>query len=480
MSPRILLSHIGNRNLLWQGKTHFAMVKSGETPFDFRSFTRTLWEQFDETQAQLQTNILDTLLEAQGETLSQVILLSSDQPPGLRNDQDTLYVGLILQRLLAQSYPNLRIEHRIIQAPVTDTNQLLRAYRSLLHEIRQQHPEVPLMLCDAGGTAQQKAALKIMLEFLFDPEDYVVYYVAQGLDYQSELQEVQPVEYRWIIDAEQIQGLVQQGNYQGALDLYGRHHRKARDSTLWKLLQFAQYRKERLRADARVYTDPSLYPEAWYARQGFLQDYRVSLAVGNQQAWAVPFLGREAYFELCEILALVQFQLSCKNYTQVVMHFTRFIENYLRFCLIRQFACPYDHSNGQGMRRLLQLASADATIRQHFGKREIKAGLSTQLLVCAQHPDPTHQRLLTYLRSLLQHLNPLFRQQRKGPPFALNSVRNQIAHQGLGVAEATFIGIPGIVRAILEASRVLGMPPVNPYVEMNTAIEDLLQSQSFH
>lgn len=472
---KILLAHLGNRNLLFEGKTFYSLPREQQEG-GFRAFSQRLLREYPTLADKIGLNILPPLLEAHSADISQIILFSSDHPPGYRNDQDTCYAGEVLARKLKELYPLLPVHNEIIRQPVTDPNKLLQAYRKALNEIQDTYPDAQLMVCDAGGTPQQKSALKIMLEFLYDPEDIEVYYVAQGQNYESVLELAEPVEYRRIIDAEQLFGLIEHGYYQGAIELYGRRHRAARFKPLWPLLHFGQFRKQRLTAEARRYAEASQYPADLYAQLPFLRNFQSGEPLGSNWAWAGELMPQEVYFDLCELLSLVQFQLSLRDYTQVVMQLSRFVENYIRALLTHQFACPFDKSNGEGIRKMMQIAGKMPHVSRHFGKRPLKAVLATEILVCQELPNLPHQRLIKHIQMLNSQLHPLFRGKRRqqGGIVALNEVRNRVAHQGQGVSEATFNAIPGLVQFVLLASEILGLPESNVYLEMNAGMMELL------
>ncbi|MEZ4851063.1 MAG: hypothetical protein R3B93_21095 [Bacteroidia bacterium] len=102
---KLLITNLGNRNLLLEGKTHFAMIKEQSLAFNFRDFTKDLIDRFEEVKPRLQVNILDTLLEAKSSEIDRVIMFSSNHPSDQRRDQDTCYEGEILVKLLSEQFP---------------------------------------------------------------------------------------------------------------------------------------------------------------------------------------------------------------------------------------------------------------------------------------------------------------------------------------------------------------------------------------
>ncbi|MEZ4851061.1 MAG: hypothetical protein R3B93_21085 [Bacteroidia bacterium] len=78
-----------------------------------------------------------------------------------------------------------------------------------------------------------------MVEYLFDRDDFGVLRFP-GKNYQSEVVEMPPIEYRRILDSEQILTLIERGNYGGALEIYIRLYRKANETPVFAITQFWQ------------------------------------------------------------------------------------------------------------------------------------------------------------------------------------------------------------------------------------------------
>lgn len=474
--PKIILANLGNRNLRYQGRLHSEWYQAGDTRLDFRAFTQDLLARYEAVAADISPQILPTLLDAKGQEAGLVVLFSSAQPEGFRQDQDTYFAGEILVRKLGACYPHLHVVHYPIEAPVTDGNLLAPAYREALRALREQAPAAGVLLCDAGGTPQQKAALKILLEFMFDRQDIEVYHVAQNAGYTSELRPAPPLAYRRIIDAEQMLGLLQQANYLGALDIFTRLNREAVESPLYHLLKFAHYRSERLTADARDHADPALYPEDWQDQIGLLRAYAAGEPAGKYLPWAQDCLRPEAFFDLCELMALAQLNYWLRRYTQVVMHLSRFMENFLKGVLSQCYDCRFEHSNGKGMHQLLRVAKKLPAVRSYHGKRDIRPSLETMILVCDEVDNAALRRFISGFRALHHRLNPMYSRKEPGePPYALNQVRNEIAHNGRGVTASLFMGIPRLSHHIGDWAQWLGLPDLNPYDELNALIKKHLE-----
>ena len=477
---KILLANIGNRNFLYQGKTYYELLKDGDIHDDFRSFTEHLWQQYDQIHTELTINILQVILEAKKEEIEKVILFVSDHPTDTRRDQDTLFAGKILARLIPKHYPEIIVQIHSIQVQITDPNQLLLAYRNFFRQQITAEPERQYLICDAGGTAQQKSSLKIICEYLLDREDFEVYYVAQGKDYQSELRLIPPVEYRKILDAEQIIGLIERGEYRGAVDIYSRMNRHASESPVFQLLQFGRYRSERLWMEAQRYADPGQYPEALRPNLHSLSAYRKLEAAGNHTGWAAELFPARSYFEICECFAILQREYELEHYTETVLNMFRFMEAYLYHVLDETFGYHFRQDYQGAQHALLRdIPHRFPGIRRFFGKKKkIRGGLPI-LILAASHihglKHDTHEKMIHSFQSFNSLLNKEFKTNSHLLP--LDMLRHQIAHRGLGVTRQEFLSIPHIDGVLLAWGRWLQMPLTNPYRHLNQLIENCLTTQ---
>ena len=231
---KILLANIGNRNLKHKGETYFHKTHGGT----FKEWTFNLLNNYKTVVTDLAINILNDLLEVQKEHLSEVILFASNQIEEQKQDQDTIYEGEILKRLIESQY-GLSVRVIEVNCKVTDNDLLLRFYRNQLFELKNQYNgDLEIVICDAGGTAQQKSALKITTEFMLEIDRFEVWYVNPD----SHLEAVKQQEYRRIIDEIQVSSLVQNGQFEGALSLYSQMSSELQNPNVLALLQVASKR----------------------------------------------------------------------------------------------------------------------------------------------------------------------------------------------------------------------------------------------
>lgn len=180
MIKKILISNTGNRNLKVNGDFITKIFNANDENY-FREQTYSIWQQIqnNEFQGELKPVIINEVIELEKDNLEKVILISSDMPNTLRNDQDTIYAGKILCHILKKQYPEIEFINYPVNKSVFIYDELFTFYRSFLLKLKHENPDSKIIYCDAGGTSQQKFALKISLEFLFKPDKFTVYYVAQ-------------------------------------------------------------------------------------------------------------------------------------------------------------------------------------------------------------------------------------------------------------------------------------------------------------
>ncbi|MEM6806466.1 MAG: hypothetical protein AAF696_34020 [Bacteroidota bacterium] len=476
MQKQILIANLGNRNILYKGEYHFGLAKEGKTDFSFRSYTQDLWENFETKKSDISLNILDSFLSEKADEIDGLVLFASDQPKSLRRDQDTIFVGKIIEKLIPEQYPNLAIQVRSLNIPITNNDALLRAYRGHIQQLKAQFPESKFLICDAGGTAQQKSALKIMCEYLLDREDLEVYYVAQGKDYQSKLEKAPNIEYRKILDAEQIISLMSAAQYKAAAQIFALGNRQAHKGAPYRLLLFCHYRMERMWQEAQNLGKTESYPEEIQKDLGGMKAYTQLKALGQYKGWIKEIFKKRSYFQLCENYLILDRHLINEDWTAVVLNMFRFIESYLYYALEEKLGYALIKNFHQEQKRLIKDAKTKfPEIAHRFGRKPIKGGVPLFIVAASQIKDqtsPIHGYFLKSFASLISILNPDFRRQSNLIP--LDVLRHQIAHRGLGVSKQEFDSIPEVKSTLAAWGHWLKVPESNALREMEKLIKNLL------
>ncbi|MCZ2101498.1 MAG: hypothetical protein LC107_08185 [Chitinophagales bacterium] len=217
---KILLTNLGNRNITFQGKTYNEWDISNQNHkhfVNFANWTKKLNDDFEKEKAFLDINIINPIIN-QKENYDYIVLYYTDQSDyETRTDQDTIHEAAIIKRILIDRYEY--IEDRIItiavKSKVIDNGGLLKFYRSELTRIKKKYDAPFITICDAGGTAQQKMALKVIAEYVFDASQYEILYVEKN----SLITDVNVNEYRKVINSEQAISLIKHGEFGAAAEL---------------------------------------------------------------------------------------------------------------------------------------------------------------------------------------------------------------------------------------------------------------------
>lgn len=473
---RVLISNIGNRNIQYKGSTYFDFSKikkdhpdfvdffksseESHTTLSFKNFTQYLLMNFEREKKYVIPNIIQTLIEEKKETIQHVILYSSNQVNQNRQDQDTLYEGELLVKLLSEIYPTIHFENKVLTCAVTHNDALLETYRGEIGDLLERFPNQPFYLCDAGGTAQQKSALKIMFEYMVEKADFEVYYVSKGEGDMSSVEKVEQIEYRKVIDGEQIRILIQHLQYQAAYNLYTHADKSAGNSLVGKLLMFGHFRTQKLIHDAKRYIPDSVAE---------LKDFSNMTPIAPYPTWMHEIIDRQTHFRLCELLSLVQIYLYIENYTFAVLTLSQFIESYVNAVLEVKF--QYSHNYEEAKRQIVIGAKLEyPNVAAHFpGNRNVIDGIPTRILIAENCENSAHLDFIHHFKGLYSHLNAHLQRE-----YSLDRLRNAAAHEGKGVSKSAFFRVYHIEEVLTDFYRWLNLPSENVYIQLNHGIKNAL------
>jgi hypothetical protein len=322
---KILVANIGNRTLI---EVHHKGTGIGQKPYispdgkahegNFIHLTQLILEKsWFET---VKINIIDKIIDQNINDLTDIYLFVSDQR-GDYTSQDTLYAGKILKKLIISKYNFKETQISVIEikANVIEADKLIPIYRKAILDIKNQAAYVnkKFIFCDSGGTPQQKASMKIVVEYLFKGNNYEYKQVIQKTDYNetfnfenSIVKPIASVEYAKIIADENIILLCQQGAYQGAKLL--RLSVTSVHDNIYKVLNFIELRMNRLTYNAKMLVSGLRPP----FRRKFptLDNYDQNTPLGNYTPWQNDF-HKEDFFQLCEILSIAQYYWSLSDWS---------------------------------------------------------------------------------------------------------------------------------------------------------------------
>ena len=454
---KILLANIGNRNLNLDGKPLFQHFKPKENTV--KAFSRDLLHNFEDVRDRLSVVIIDTLISKESDDLEEVILYGSDQNDEAVNDQDTIYVALILQKLLQEQYPESRFTVKPLEGiSVVDNDALLKFYREELIKISTQSSELEFIVCDAGGTAQQKSALKIMAEFVLTSKKYRTYY--QNIK-SNTLELVEQVEYRKVITQEQVAVLVGQGEYSAALTLYTL---TSPHDSLVRLLKLGAFRKEMLHESAISCINGSLMQlDPW------VEGFKKRITNHEKESIWDELLGKKFLFALRERLDWTCYAFQLGNVTAAVLGFQVFTEYLVNVLLECRFPKFKNASEDKRVGSLLvrHIRENEPQLDDFFKSPIDRVSLPVLIKFCQTFAEEEVAELLADL----ERYNSLLNKINKINSMGIDELRNRIAHDGEGVTHEKLQRIaPNFNDQLRRFRRLLAMPSENGYNLLNEII----------
>jgi hypothetical protein len=322
MGKAIVLANIGNRNIRYFGKNPKIDLIGSEA--SFRESTKLLLENFEQESEFISAQILPEFFNAMNEDIQELVLFGSDSPQGTRNNQDTIYVARLLDRIFLRDGYLFSINVVPIRIRVVDINELMVFYRNFLNTLIENAPQRRFFICDAGGTTQQKTALKIIAEYLIPKENCRIFNVVLDKE-KSYPEEIFSFEYRRVIDGHQCEALIKQFNFSGALLLQIQNNPGA-GGTVVELLRiasdlFANHADKALKAIRQ----PS---------KNLKQVTLINRLMNNGyyaeplKKWGAIF-SEDAVFKLCLLLDIAEAHLKVKSWGFALLYHHIFIERFL-------------------------------------------------------------------------------------------------------------------------------------------------------
>ncbi|MEM9722675.1 MAG: hypothetical protein AAGA10_25640 [Bacteroidota bacterium] len=479
---KILITNLGNRNITYQGEFHQDLRKKNRDIGNFRTWTEGLWKNYDQEARHIQPEILHALIDDQETQIGRVIMFSSNQPANVRRDQDTYFEGKILLNWFQEKYPHIEFEHWEMDTLVIDNEALLRAYQEQILKMQKRYPDKKYILCEAGGTAQQKSSLKIMLEYLMEADDFEMYYVPQEREGVSGKPiKRENIQYRKVLDAIQIERQIKDLRYEAAMNLYAQD--KKGKSDVSRLLLFGTLRSHQLHRELKgKIGQMNKRLKEWE----MIRNYQVFDPGHYYQGWLQKiFPYPYPVFVITECLMLTQKYLSIGNFSEGVIKLQIFIETYLGEVLVQGHIPEYENKNYHQLKKALlydfEQQRWENIIRwneERFksGQKELGKidGNPIRILTARNIANPIHQQLLSDFCDIIYFFDEKGFDNNPATKIAIDTLRNGIAHKGIGVTEERFLKIPGIEEKLNRWYRYFHFA-INPYDELNEKIVALLK-----
>lgn len=461
----IIVANVGNRSLVeinQEGKKVFIEQVS------FRDWTEEIKN--DPCYKGIKINILDTLIEEirqkkQNDCIKKVILFTSDQQGEGRNSsklsQDTLHAGDILVNLFKQEF-DIEAENRVLAGTeVVKVSDLIRKYREQIKLIEQDLTDGEVLIfCDSGGTSQQKAALKIVVEYMLPDDRYEFWWVQEDLDNldKSEAKVLDKIEYKRIIDAQYIEKLVEQGNYLTAAQFRD----NIQVSVLQKIIKANQNNGSEQEEAINKADDLLLFLIFNYFRlnlipkdDDILKKIRKKLTRSDFKPNTIPnyssmsaynqlkdFMNGSKFGELYEVVNIIIFYRDIENWTKVMFYSQVFLERLLLILCAAEVGLKEDDSYRDNVNiwvknKIEHDPSLENNIKTTINHTKLK--MSNELLsipikgAFLKHTLYEKSGISGTIKELIDIASNCFNQFKIGNLNSISSIRNPYAHDGIGI-----------------------------------------------
>jgi len=471
---KILLANIGNRNITFRNKTHNSKVNE----LTFRDWTQDILKRYEQLKHDLDINIINPLVDREDRP-AKIILFYSDQSKlNTRTDQDTIFEAQLLKNILHDkySYPKDSIQLIHVNCKVIDNGALTSFYRKSLFEIKRNNQYDRLTICDAGGTAQQKMALKIMAEFVLDEAEYEVKYVERN----KWISVVNLDEYRGVISTEQAIKLIHHGQYTAASELL--------DYQAIDLFHLTNEWKKKVYAHVyfRYIGNTKMAQQNVMGlrriKNVHLKNYKQKMldfeSKGLEKVWSM-----EKLFKLTDYLHKAEFLFQIGQYSHSVLSFAQFYEYLLDQNLLSIF----------GKKKLKKINAGNEVTLSEFRKylvdnckREIEVCegryedytlVGNSLAIKCIIAKNSKLEIIRKVAGLLSvHID--YTDDASDEYGYINKLRNKVAHNGLFLTQSDMRD--GQVASfyeelLLSVIKVFQFRNGNPFTDLNTIIEQLLR-----
>lgn len=395
-------------------------------------------------------NIINDLLDEIIAETSTIILFASNQINEVKQDQDTLFEAQIMKSLIEEKYLGIEVKIEEIPCKVTDNDELLRRYRTKLKNYKQIFSEHYFVICDAGGTPQQKSALKIMAEFILDESSFEVRYINPN----GVLEPVKQIEYRKVIVSEQIKVLIDKGEYRAILELWGitdPSDNKSSKGELEKLLCYAYFR---FNHQHEIVSEMSLKIN-FLERNSDIMAYKQKNTPIVHSIWK-DVMSSESLFKFGEYLEKVFFRWQKRQFNECILSLSILYEFYLHATIEHKFEYKLTNSEifSSEENRLINVAKQKFTNVAMAYPENISKGVPFFLIVAQNITFSPSQIFLKLLKKHLSTGSNWKFSSNDSKTMEINTVRNKIAHNGKYV-DQKFVNeympyLPTLMESIFE------------------------------
>lgn len=435
---KIILANLGNRNINYREKI-FSECSAEEKlgALNFRDFTQILLARYEELNDDITLNILPDLIKSQSSKPDKIYIFYTDTPQEERNNQDTVYEADIIIKKMNEQYPSIEIIKYPLKCRPTDTDELMKRYRMYLRNIIKNTSISDVIICESGGTPQQKFALKIMSEFLFDADILKSFSVEVGCN-DIKIRQQPSIEYKNIIVEEQISALITTGDFSGALTLMKYKNTSNPNKKLLLILELSHFlMKNDLKKAKSVLNGCSIESFA-------ISDVNKKALSGlslfsHSYNYFADLMSENGHSTSCILLSIAKWKLDQKLYGDASLFYSIFIENYLSSVI--SYAAPgYDPSGSLEKFDRFMIAIRKGEIFEGISFPEyidIQKGATLPFKIFVS--DFIKHELNHKIVSEIKHINSHIKKMNGDKnPIGLDSLRNKYAHEGKNISEDDF------------------------------------------
>jgi|GEM_PF-2812297 len=482
-----VFANIGNRNIIYKSQENEYFYDELKRLNDFKGkssmasffkFTEYLIQNFAQEKDNIYPNILSKLLEKKHSEIDHVYIFSTLQDPVF--DSDTFHEAEILKLIFEEQYKDInfqtvqiKIENKNVSILIdpTNNNDLLRFYRGFLKGYQKENPDKPILIMDAGGTAQQKSSFKIMMEFIYDEEQFKVYY-GRKIGNSTQLESTEQIEYRKIIQSLQILKLINHYQFYAALlelKVEQRKNSSPEEKSIIKILQALDKRwglENKPNNEINDKTCPSILKP--YI-QPILDSYILSAQLLN--SWS-ELIHPNQILRLKEILLKTNIYIKLQNSSEAILSFQQFQELFLaatitktlNYNLIKHF--QFEDS------KMIEAANTGnlAFEKSYFKEKKLSPGIPSKVAILEKLSNEKINKVVACIKKTHSFFNPKV-------SYSLDRARNKIAHEGKKVTWPFFIKEYQYVIEEVELLNSLfeiEIEKYNPYEIYFKAIEEMI------
>jgi hypothetical protein len=336
-----------------------------------------------------------------------------------------------------------------------------------------------LIICDAGGTAQQKMSLKLMTEFILKPELYEIKYTQNN----QLVEDVKIDVYRKIISTEQAIKLIRQGEYDAAAtllgyeDIHNFHNlsKKQRTKRIFAHSYFRFIQNEKL-AKANLNSLESSLKDTYF------QNYINNNFLSNNQEFQ-SYFDKKNFQKISEYLQKSLFYFNIKKYGVSILCFSQFYELFFQSVTSTEFPQKtYGNSFAQSETQRVQFENYFQvltqqlleTCREKYRDYKIDIGnLASQVLITKCN---NNRSIVQIAKIISPHIS--YTDDALSNDFTINLIRNKIAHEGKYITDTDIkTKLKFYPKLLKSIESVFEFNTTNIFEQVNDILEEILRKR---